>query len=213
MAGFETLLALLLASTALAVAARRLKLPVPVVMVLGGVGVATLVPRGRLIEIEPDLAFGIFVPPLLFSGAIGTSLRGLRANVRAILRLAVGLVIATALVVAVVARTFVHALDWHGAFVLGAIVARFGATFTVGPQLRGQRDRRRWQPDRSRALSERFGWTRAEPPAISRIVSSRLVSHQLPSRSLRSVTACRVPSDHARGEGSVDRARFGQNRA
>ena len=123
MAGFETLLALLLASTALAVVARRLKLPVPVVMVLGGVGVATLVPRGRLIEIEPDLAFGIFVPPLLFSGAISTSLRGLRANARAILRLAVGLVIATALVVAVVARTFVHALDWHGAFVLGAILA------------------------------------------------------------------------------------------
>ena len=123
MAGFETLLALLLVSTALAVLARRLKLPVPVVMVLGGVGVATLVPRGRLIEIEPDLAFGIFVPPLLFSGAISTSLRGLRANARAILRLAVGLVIATALVVAVVARTFVHALDWHGAFVLGAIVA------------------------------------------------------------------------------------------
>ncbi|MGO8995550.1 MAG: cation:proton antiporter, partial [Polyangiaceae bacterium] len=123
MVGFETLLALLLASTALAVVARRLKLPVPVVMVLGGVGVATLVPRGRFIEIEPDLAFGIFVPPLLFSGAISTSLRGLRANARAILRLAVGLVIATALVVAVVARTFVHALDWHGAFVLGAIVA------------------------------------------------------------------------------------------
>ena len=73
-------------------------------MVLGGVGVATLVPHGRLIEIEPDLAFGIFVPPLLFSGAISTSLRGLRANARSILRLAVGLVIATALVVAPAGR-------------------------------------------------------------------------------------------------------------
>ena len=122
MAGFETLLALLLASTALAVAARRLKMPVPVVMVLGGVGVA-LVPRRHLLEIDPDLAFGIFVPPLLFNGAIGTSLRGLRTNVRSVLRLAVGLVIATTVIVAFVARTFVHALDWHGAFVLGAIVA------------------------------------------------------------------------------------------
>src|SRR5258705_5631627 len=121
-AGFETLLALLLASTALAVVARRLKMPVPVVMVLGGVGVA-LVPRRHLLEIDPDLAFGIFVPPLLFNGAIGTSLRGLRANVRSVLRLAVGLVIATTVIVAFVARTFVHGLDWHGAFVLGAIVA------------------------------------------------------------------------------------------
>jgi NhaP-type Na+/H+ or K+/H+ antiporter len=43
---------------------------------LGGVGVATLVPRGRLIEAEPDLAFGIFVPPLLFSGAEEASRAG-----------------------------------------------------------------------------------------------------------------------------------------
>jgi CPA1 family monovalent cation:H+ antiporter len=121
-AAFETLLALLLASTALAVVARRLKMPVPVVMVLGGVGVA-LVPHRHLVEIEPDLAFGIFVPPLLFNGAITTSLRGLRANLRSILRLAVGLVIATTVIVALAAHTFVHALDWHGAFVLGAIVA------------------------------------------------------------------------------------------
>lgn len=122
MAGFETILALLLASTALAVLARRVNVPVPIVMVLGGILVA-LVPGLHLVEIDPDLAFAIFVPPLLFRAAITTSVRGLRANLRAVLLLAVGLVCATALVVGVVAHYTLHDLGWEESFVLASIVA------------------------------------------------------------------------------------------
>jgi CPA1 family monovalent cation:H+ antiporter len=121
-AGFETILVLLLASTALSVVARWLRVPVPIVMVLGGIAVA-LVPHLHPVELDPDLAFTIFVPPLLFGAAITTSIRGLRQNLRAVLLLAVGLVIATTLVVGVAARALLHDLDWHGAFVLAAIVA------------------------------------------------------------------------------------------
>lgn len=98
MRSFETILALLVASTALSVVARRLRMPSPIVMVLGGLAVA-LIPQHRIIEIEPDLAFTMFVPPLLFGSALSTSTRYLRANLCVVLSLAVGLILATTLAV------------------------------------------------------------------------------------------------------------------
>jgi CPA1 family monovalent cation:H+ antiporter len=120
--GFETILVLLLASTALAVLARRINLPVPIVMVVGGIGVA-LIPRLHLVELDPDLAFAIFVPPLLFRAALTTSLRGIRERLRPVISLAVGLVIATTLTVGVVAHYTLRELPWSSAFVLATIVA------------------------------------------------------------------------------------------
>jgi len=99
MRSFETILALLVASTALSVVARRLRMPVPIVMVLGGLAVA-LIPRHRIVEIDPDLAFTMFVPPILFGSALSTSTRYLKANLRVVLSLAVGLILATTLAVA-----------------------------------------------------------------------------------------------------------------
>jgi len=90
-------------------------------LVFGGL-VAALIPGVQVVEIDPALAFTIFVPPLLFRSAITTSLRGLRANLRSVTLLAVGLVIATALAVAAAAHHFFH-LGWAPAFVLGAILA------------------------------------------------------------------------------------------
>ncbi|TMB35997.1 MAG: hypothetical protein E6J62_08290 [Deltaproteobacteria bacterium] len=121
MRGFETILVLICASTGLAVLGRRVSIPVPIMLVFGGL-VAALIPGVQVVEIDPALAFTIFVPPLLFRSAITTSLRGLRANLRSVTLLAVGLVIATALAVAAAAHHFFH-LGWAPAFVLGAILA------------------------------------------------------------------------------------------
>jgi CPA1 family monovalent cation:H+ antiporter len=63
------------------------------------------------------------LPPLLYSTAFFSSLRDLRANVRAISLLAIGLVIATTFGVAAVAHTIIDGLSWKAAVVLGAIVA------------------------------------------------------------------------------------------
>ena len=130
MRSFETILALLVASTALSVVARRLRMPVPIVMVLGGLAVA-LIPRHRIVEIDPDLAFTMFVPPILFGSALSTSTRYLKANLRVVLSLAVGLILATTLAVAPLARAYAHRLGWHGAFVLGAVVAPSDAVVTL----------------------------------------------------------------------------------
>jgi CPA1 family monovalent cation:H+ antiporter len=63
------------------------------------------------------------LPPLLYGAAFFTSLRDLRANVRPIGLLAVGLVVMTTLGVAVVAHALIDGLTWPSAFVLGAIVS------------------------------------------------------------------------------------------
>src|SRR5687768_6511043 len=74
-------------------------------------------------ELEPELVLVIFLPPLLYSAAFFASLRDLRANLRPISLMAIGLVIATACAVAVVAHALIDGLPWAAAFALGAIVA------------------------------------------------------------------------------------------
>ena len=72
-------------------------------------------------ELEPDLVLVIFLPPLLYSGAFFANLRDLRADLRTISLLSIGLVLATMVVVAVVAHEMIG-LSWPAAFALGAIV-------------------------------------------------------------------------------------------
>lgn len=79
-------------------------------------------PGADEIELEPDVVLVAFLPPLLYAAAFFASLQDLRANARPIGLLAVGLVIATTCVVAVVAHHVVG-LSWEAAFVLGAIVS------------------------------------------------------------------------------------------
>ncbi len=114
-------LGLLVAIAGLAVLARAVRIPYPILLVLGGLGLG-LVPGMPDLELEPDLVLLIFLPPLLYAAAFFSNLRELRANARSIGLLAVGLVIATMVAVAVVAHAVIG-LGWPVAFVLGAIVS------------------------------------------------------------------------------------------
>src|SRR5439155_20125733 len=58
----------------------------------------------------------------LFLPAFCPDLRGLRYNLRPISLLSIGLVLATMVVVAVIAHEFIDDLSWPACFVLGAIV-------------------------------------------------------------------------------------------
>jgi CPA1 family monovalent cation:H+ antiporter len=113
------LLAIVIALTGVS---RRLGLSTPIVMVLGGL-LLSFVPAVPQVVLSPDLVFLGFLPPLLFAGGYFTSIREFKANLRAIVLLAFGLVIFTAATVAFVAHAFVPALGWAGAFALGGIVA------------------------------------------------------------------------------------------
>ena len=122
MRDIELVLLLLVLVTALTLVARRLTVPYPIVMVLGGL-VLSQVPALPDFQLPPDLVFFVFLPPLLFAGGYFTSIREFKANLRAIILLAFGLVIFTAAVVAAVAHMVVPGLGWAAAFALGAIVA------------------------------------------------------------------------------------------
>jgi CPA1 family monovalent cation:H+ antiporter len=120
--GSLVLLALLVAAATLLVLAPVLRIPYPILLVLGGLGIG-FVPGAPHIALQPEIVLVGFLPPLLYSGAFFTSLRDLRTNARAISLLSVGLVLATMLTVAAVCHTFIDGLSWPICFVIGAIVA------------------------------------------------------------------------------------------
>jgi Na+/H+ antiporter len=116
------LLGLLIGLGALLAVAPIARVPYPILMVLGGL-VLSFLPGLPDFELPPELVLVAFLPPLLYSSAFFTSLRDLRANVRPIGLLSIGLVGVTTLGVAVVAHSVVDGLPWSAAFVLGAVVS------------------------------------------------------------------------------------------
>ena len=108
----ETIILLLMAVLALTTVARKLAIPYPILLVVGGL-VLGFVPGLPTIRLDPDLVFLVFLPPLLWAAAYFTSWRDFRANARPITLLAVGLVLATTAAVASVAHAAV-AGPWVG---------------------------------------------------------------------------------------------------
>jgi monovalent cation/hydrogen antiporter len=116
------LVALLVSVAVLGAAARAVNIPYPIVLVVGGLGLGFL-PGMPEATLDPDLVLVIFLPPLLYSAAFFANLHDLRRDARAITLQAVGLVLATMCIVAVVAEALIPGLPWAAAFTLGAIVA------------------------------------------------------------------------------------------
>src|SRR5437899_6320100 len=119
---FETVLALLVGVTFLALVARRLAIPTPAVLLAGGVLVA-LLPGLPAVQFDPQLVFLVFIPPLLFRASLLASYRDVRANLRPILLLGVGHVLFATLAVAWVAARVVPGLPWASASAPGAVVS------------------------------------------------------------------------------------------
>jgi Na+/H+ antiporter len=116
------LLAILAVVALLLVAAERTSIPYPILLVVGGLGLG-FIPGIPEFELPPDLVLVAVLPPLLYGAAFFTSLRDLRENAFAITLLAIGLVLSTMLIVAVVAHELIPGLSWGVAFVLGAVVS------------------------------------------------------------------------------------------
>ena len=100
--------------------ADRVGVPQPVLLTVYGLllGALPFVPAP---DLEPELILPLVLPPLLFATTQNTSVRELRAAVRPILGLAVGLTLLTAVVVAVVGHAL--GLPWAVAAVLGGVVS------------------------------------------------------------------------------------------
>ena len=115
------ILLLLVCVVGLATLAKRFKTPYPIVLVIAGLFLS-LIPRVPHIELNPDVVFLLFLPPLLFAAAFQTSWRDFRYNISSIALLALGLVSFTVWGVAFATRWILPDFSWQSGLVLGAVV-------------------------------------------------------------------------------------------
>ncbi len=122
MYAFEWFIGLMLGAMLLSALARRLGVPYPTFLALGGIGIAFL-PNSPNWTLEPDLALALFVAPVLLDAAFDASLRDLRDNWFSVTMLVLAAVGITTAVVAAVAHWLMPEIPWAAAITLGAIVA------------------------------------------------------------------------------------------
>src|SRR6267143_1695674 len=118
----EVLLFLLLCALALGWASRRFGLPYPIALVGGG-GLLGFIPRLPQLDFDPQFLLVLVLPPILYQAALLTSWRDFKASLRTISLLAIGLVLATTLVVGAALKALIPEIPWAAAFVFGAIVS------------------------------------------------------------------------------------------
>ena len=87
----------------------KLGLPPAVALIIGG-GFIAFLPGLPEVHIDPELVLVIFLPPLLMDSALGISLDHLRRHMLGVGALAIGAVLFTTTVVALVAHWLVPAL-------------------------------------------------------------------------------------------------------
>jgi CPA1 family monovalent cation:H+ antiporter len=118
----EVVLGVLAAVAALALLSRKLPIPYPILLVIGGLALA-FIPGLPRVPLDPELVFLFFLPPLLYPAALFTSWRDFHANLRPISLLAIGLVLFTTTSVAYLAHYFIEGFPLAAGFVLGAIIS------------------------------------------------------------------------------------------
>ncbi|MEV4259763.1 cation:proton antiporter, partial [Spirillospora sp. NPDC049652] len=116
------LLAVPVVALAVAALARRSRIAAPLALVIAGL-ICSYLPGVPGFALNPEFVLYVFLPPLLFSAAWQSSFVDLRANLRPIAFLSIGLVLFTTLVVGWAVHLAVPGLPLPVALVLGAIVA------------------------------------------------------------------------------------------
>ena len=122
MVTFEWIIVLLFGAALLSALARRLAIPYPTLLAIGGACLA-FVPNNPGWTLDSHLALTLFVAPVLLDAAYDSSPRDLKDNWRSVASLAITAVGATTAVIALVAHALVPGMPWAVAIALGAIVA------------------------------------------------------------------------------------------
>ncbi|HSC36467.1 MAG TPA: cation:proton antiporter, partial [Chitinophagaceae bacterium] len=102
--------------------ARKVKISYPIILVLGGLALS-FIPGLPDIEIDPDLIFVIFLPPLLYEAAWQTSWKELWRWRRVITSFAFLIVIATSFAIAVISHSMIPGFTLALGFLLGGIIS------------------------------------------------------------------------------------------
>jgi Na+/H+ antiporter len=124
------LILLVLGALAVTAVSRRLRLPAPLTLVVAGLAISAI-PGVPNYELDPSLILYGILPPLLYSAALDSSAIQIRANIRPIALLAVGLVLFSTACVGLVAWWLVPGLPLGAALALAAVVAPTDAVAAV----------------------------------------------------------------------------------
>lgn len=122
MENYSVVLFIMALMIALSGLATRIKLPYPVLLIIAGISLG-FIPQMPVFEIDPEIVFLIFLPPLLYDAAFNISFDTLRKNFQTVSSLAFSLVFITATGIACLAYFLVQGMTWPLAFVLGAILS------------------------------------------------------------------------------------------
>lgn len=127
MDNFETFVTLMFAAAILVGIAQKIGIPYPIALVFGGAAIG-FTEINHTIHFDPNLILIIVLPPILYYAAFGISFREFKFNWRKILSLALGLVMATTVVVGLLFKWIFPQFSWALAFAFGAIVSPPDAT-------------------------------------------------------------------------------------
>lgn len=112
---------LLVAIAGLGALARRLGIPYPIVLVIGG-ALFGFVPGMPDVKLDPNVVLVVFLPILVYAAAFFANLGDMRANLRGLTLSSIGLVLVTMTAVALVAHALIG-MPLAAAFALGAVVS------------------------------------------------------------------------------------------
>jgi CPA1 family monovalent cation:H+ antiporter len=102
--------------------ADKIKISSPILLICTGIAIG-FIPGRPEFELNPEIIFLLFLPPLLYDGAFNISFKSFRENLNTISSLAIGLVFITTAGIAVLAHYIIPGMSWPLSFVLGAILA------------------------------------------------------------------------------------------
>ncbi|WP_291153369.1 Na+/H+ antiporter [Flavobacterium sp. UBA7680] len=102
--------------------ADKARLPYPILLIIVGIAIG-FIPTMTEIQINPEIIFLIFLPPLLYDASFNISPKDFKTNLNTIGTLAITLVFLTTFWIAVVAHYMIPNITWPLAFVLGAILS------------------------------------------------------------------------------------------
>jgi monovalent cation/hydrogen antiporter len=124
-----TVLVLLAVLALTAALGKRVPIPLPLLLIASGVAIS-FAPGFERVEIEPEVFFVLFIPPLLFADGWTIPKRELLGVLRPVMLLAFGLVLITVLSVGWMVHLLIPTIPLAAAFALGAIVSPTDAVAT-----------------------------------------------------------------------------------
>lgn len=130
MENYSIVLFILALMICLSAVADKIKLPYPILLIIAGIGIG-FIPEIPKIEINPEIIFLIFLPPLLYDAAFNISFAQFKTNINTISTLAISLVFLTVTGIAVMSHYFIPGMTWPLGFVLGAILSATDAVAAI----------------------------------------------------------------------------------